>query len=39
MYEYIKMQGIKNEEGIYETPIFPKLIYILDEYNIYFNQL
>ena len=27
------MQGIKNEEGIYETPIFPKLIYILDEYN------
>ena len=27
------MQGIKNEEGIYETPTVPKLIYILSEHN------
>ena len=27
------IQGIKNEDGIYETPIYPKLIYLLDEYN------
>ena len=27
------MQGIKNEEGIYETPTVPKLVYVLDENN------
>ncbi len=25
--------GIKNEEGVYVTPAFPKLIYVLDEHN------
>ena len=30
-----RIQGIKNEEGIYITPAFPKLIYVLDEDNIY----
>ena len=28
-------QGIKNEEGIYVTPAFPKLIYVLEEENIH----
>ena len=28
-----KYQGIKNEEGIYITPEFPKLVYVLDEHN------
>lgn len=26
--------GIKNEEGVYITPAFPKLIYVLDENNV-----
>ncbi len=26
-------QGIKNEKGVYITPAFPKLIYVLDENN------
>ncbi len=26
-------EGIKNEVGIYVTPAFPKLIYVLDEHN------
>ena len=26
-------QGIKNEKGVYVTPAFPKLIYVLDEHN------
>ena len=30
-----RIQGIKNEKGIYITPAFPKLIYVLDEDNIY----
>lgn len=25
--------GIKNEAGVYVTPAFPKLIYVLDEHN------
>ena len=25
--------GIKNEKGVYVTPAFPKLIYVLDEHN------
>lgn len=28
------MQGVKNEKGIWITPAFPKLIYVLDEDNI-----
>ena len=27
--------GIKNEVGVYVTPSFPKLIYVLDENNVY----
>ena len=29
-----RIQGIKNDAGVYVTPAFPKLIYILDENNI-----
>ncbi len=28
-----RLQGIKNEKGVYITPAFPKLIYVLDEFN------
>ena len=28
-----RLQGIKNEAGVYVTPAFPKLIYVLDENN------
>ncbi len=28
-----RYEGIKNEEGIYVTPAFPKLVYVLDEFN------
>ena len=28
-----RIQGIKNEKGIYITPAFPKLVYVLDENN------
>ena len=28
------MQGVKNEKGVWITPAFPKLIYVLDEDNI-----
>lgn len=28
-----RLQGIKNKAGIYITPAFPKLIYVLDEHN------
>ena len=28
-----RYQGIKNEAGIYVTPAFPKLVYVLDECN------
>ncbi|MCC8182348.1 MAG: anaerobic ribonucleoside-triphosphate reductase [Clostridiales bacterium] len=28
-----RMQGIKNESGVYVTPAFPKLVYVLDENN------
>ena len=28
-----RLEGIKNEEGIYTTPTFPKLIYVLHEHN------
>lgn len=29
-----RILGVKNEQGIYVTPAFPKLIYVLDEDNI-----
>ena len=29
-----RMQGVKNEKGVWITPAFPKLIYVLDEANI-----
>ncbi|MDD7044690.1 MAG: anaerobic ribonucleoside-triphosphate reductase [Anaerococcus sp.] len=29
-----RIEGIKNEQGVYVTPAFPKLIYVLDENNI-----
>ncbi|MGN0115539.1 MAG: anaerobic ribonucleoside-triphosphate reductase [Acutalibacteraceae bacterium] len=28
-----RLQGIKNEVGVYVTPAFPKLVYVLDEHN------
>lgn len=28
-----RLEGIKNEKGVYVTPAFPKLIYVLDEHN------
>lgn len=28
-----RLEGIKNEKGVYVTPTFPKLIYVLDENN------
>lgn len=29
-----RIQGVKNEKGVYITPAFPKLIYVLEEDNI-----
>ncbi|MCD8130598.1 MAG: anaerobic ribonucleoside-triphosphate reductase [Lachnospiraceae bacterium] len=29
-----RIQGIKNEKGVYITPAFPKLIYVLEENNV-----
>ena len=29
-----RMQGVKNEKGVWITPAFPKLIYVLDDCNI-----
>ena len=28
-----RYEGIKNEKGVYVTPAFPKLVYVLDEFN------
>ena len=28
-----RLQGIKNDKGVYVTPAFPKLVYVLDELN------
>ncbi len=28
-----RYQGIKNEKGVFVTPAFPKLVYVLDEHN------
>lgn len=30
-----RITGVKNEKGIYITPAFPKLIYVLEEDNIH----
>lgn len=30
-----RMQGVKNEKGVYITPAFPKLLYVLEENNIH----
>jgi ribonucleoside-triphosphate reductase len=30
-----RYQGVKNELGVYITPAFPKLIYVLEEQNVY----
>ena len=30
-----RIQGVKNEKGVYITPAFPKLIYALDDINIH----
>lgn len=29
-----RMQGVKNEKGVYITPAFPKLLYVLEEDNV-----
>ena len=38
--EFLKqrIKGMKNEKGVYITPAFPKLIYVLDENNIEENS-
>ena len=28
-----RLEGIKNEKGVFITPAFPKLVYVLDEHN------
>lgn len=33
-----RYQGVKNEEGVWITPAFPKLIYVLEEDNVYENS-
>lgn len=30
-----RIQGVKNEKGVYITPAFPKLVYVLEEDNIW----
>ena len=30
-----RMKGVKNEKGVWVTPAFPKLIYVLDEDNVH----
>ena len=38
--EFLKqrIQGVKNEKGVYITPAFPKLLYVLEEDNIHENS-
>ena len=31
-----RLKGIKNEKGVYVSPAFPKLLYVLDENDIMF---
>lgn len=28
-----RLEGIKNDKGVFVTPAFPKLVYVLDEHN------
>ena len=35
---YQRMQGVKNEQGVWITPAFPKLVYVLDEDNVTQNS-
>ena len=30
----LRIKGVQNEEGVYITPAFPKLIYVLEEDNV-----
>lgn len=30
-----RIMGVKNSRGVYITPAFPKLVYVLDEWNVY----
>lgn len=30
-----RLEGIKNDDDVYVTPAFPKLIYVLDEHNVH----
>ncbi len=33
-----RIQGMKNEKGVYITPAFPKLLYVLEEDNVHKNS-
>lgn len=33
-----RIEGIKNEQNVYVTPAFPKLIYVLDEHNVHLDS-
>lgn len=33
-----RIKGIKNEKGVYVTPAFPKILYVLDDNNVYENS-
>ena len=33
-----RIQGVKNEKGVWITPAFPKIIYVLEEDNIHPGQ-
>ena len=33
-----RLKGTQNEEGVWITPAFPKLIYVLEEDNIHENS-
>ena len=30
-----RIEGVKNEDGVYIAPAFPKLIYVLEDDNVY----
>ena len=34
----LRYKGMMNEEGVYVTPAFPKLLYVLDENNVPANS-
>ena len=33
-----RIQGVKNEKGVWITPAFPKLIYALDDSRLYLSE-